>query len=338
VDQQEFEGQDTTGSSDGRLLYLADNLASLHAAPDLPWLTGRFEFLGEHALGAVLTALLLPDEAGAYRAARSASPRPAQARALWDDLKVDSLASSPQAASALQAAATSTTTQQHSLARTFGDAAAGRDAAESVLLAPLAFNREHIGLGLFVVQYPDDLSSSIAMVIATHAAVAIFQLRGREDARRLHSVDPRLWVPDEDFLMTQLRRELTRARRYGRELGLAVLRLENEAEVRSRFGDFYADHLMRRIGGQLLASVRDTDVLGALQGAYAVIHTDTGIDGTNISAHRLRDTVVTMVTQRFPEAPAPVISVRTVALRTHGESIEDLLRLLDGNQSDSAVA
>jgi hypothetical protein len=35
-----------------------------------------------------------------------------------------------------------------------------------------------------------------------------------------------------------------------------------------------------------------------------------------------------MVAQKFPEAPAPVISVKTAALRTHGESIEDLLRHL----------
>ena len=45
----------------------------------------------------------------------------------------------------------------------------------------------------------------------------------REEARRLHSVDRCLWMPDEDFLLAQLRREVTRARRYGREVGIAVL-------------------------------------------------------------------------------------------------------------------
>jgi len=31
----------------------------------------------------------------------------------------------------------------------------------------------------------------------------------------------------------------------------SLLRIENEPEVRARFGDFFTDHLLRRIGGQL---------------------------------------------------------------------------------------
>jgi hypothetical protein len=46
----------------------------------MAWLAGRFEFLGEKALGAALTVLALPDERGAFRAAASSSPRPASAR------------------------------------------------------------------------------------------------------------------------------------------------------------------------------------------------------------------------------------------------------------------
>jgi len=328
-----------TGSftaDDGRLMYLVENLASLHASPDLPWLTGRFEFLGEHAMGAALTALVLPDEAGAYRAARSTAPRPAVARDLWARLEIDGLSSNAEATAVFQAAESAMQPQAHDLASLFGDRAGDR--GDVAIVAPLSFNREHIGAGLFVVPEADELSHTIAAVIASHAAVAVYQTREREDARRLHSVDQQLWVPDEDFLLSQLQREVTRARRYGRELGVAVLRLENEGDIRSKFGDFYASHLMRRIGGQLLASVRDTDVMGAWRGAYAVIHTDTGIDGTNISGHRLRDSIVKMIAQRFPEAPSPNVSVRTVALHAHGEGVEDLLRRLEDAQSDVDTA
>ena len=86
------------------------------------------------------------------------------------------------------------------------------------------------------------------------------------------------------FLLTQLRREVARARRYGNEVGVALLRFESEAEVRAKFGDFYTDHLMRRIGSQLVAQLRDTDVVGALDGGYAIIHTETSLDGTQLSS------------------------------------------------------
>jgi diguanylate cyclase (GGDEF)-like protein len=175
-------------------------------------------------------------------------------------------------------------------------------------------------------------------ILAAHAAVAIYQLRQRDEGRRLHSVDRRLWVPDEDFLVAQLKREVTRARRYGREVGLALLALENEADIRYRFGDFFTDHLLRRIGGQLLATVRDSDILGALGGRYAVIHTETGLEGTRLSAGRLRDVVVDMVARRFPEVPAPEISVRCVAFPASGATVEALIGELEGATRDQHAA
>lgn len=320
--------------ADGRLMYLVENLASLHGAPDLAWLAGRFEFLGEHALGASLTALLLPDEAGAYRAARTNAPRTALAETLWDELQLDTISTSENAANVFAAAESSTKPVRRGLVELAGSRADGHD--EEVVVAHASFNRESIGLGLFLVREPDVMTEAIAEVLATHVAVAMYQLREREDARRLHSVDPKLWVPDEDFLRAQLQREVTRARRYGRELGVALLRLENEGEVRAKFGDFYRDHLLRRIGGQLLAGVRDTDVLGALDGAYAVLHTDTGPDGTNISAYRLRESIVKMVAQRFPEAPEPDISVHIASYPAHGSTVEALVRHLRGETAADA--
>jgi len=324
------------GQPDGRLMYLVENLTSLHASPDLPWLAGRFEFLGEHALGAALTALVIPDEGGAYRAVAATSARPAAAQALWDELKVGRLASNESATAVLRACESSTQPQAYDLVNLFGEAGASR--SETATVVPITFNREHIGVGLFLIAQPDAMTDQIVSTIAAHAAVAVYQLREREDARRLHSVDPRLWVPDEDFLVAQLRREVTRARRYGRDLGIALLRLENVSDVRAKFGDFYTGHLMRRIGGQLLSSVRDTDVLGAFKGAYAILHTDTGAQGTKVSAHRLRETVVRMVAQRFPEAPAPVISVRIAALPEHGESLDALIHHLEDIPEDGHAA
>ena len=306
-----------------RYASLAENLASVHASADMPWLTGRLEFIGEKAFGAALTVLALPDERGVYRPSPSASPRPATARDLWDELEIDALPSNDAVRLALKDAESRADAVTLPFATLFGER--GADAGvDSVIVAPISYNRESIGVALFCVEHSQSIEHMVN-ILATHAAVAIYQLRQREEARRLHSVDRRLWVPDEDFLLAQLRREVTRARRYGREVGLAVLALENAPEIRYRLGDFFIDHLLRRIGGQLLATVRDSDILGALDGRYAVIHTETGLEGTQLSAGRLRDVVVDMVAQRFPEAPAPEMSVRCAAFPATGATIEDLL-------------
>jgi diguanylate cyclase (GGDEF)-like protein len=315
-------------------MYLLENVATLHAASDMSWIAGRFEFLGEKALGASLSVLALPDETGVYRAVASASPRTASARDLWVALDIDGLPQNASAVAVFGEAEGHARAAHYPLSVLFPDSE--RVDGEAAIVAPITFNRELTGVGLFVVE-PGDMTESMATMLASHTAVAIHQLRERDDARRLHSMDARLWVPDEAFLVAQLRREVARARRYGRELGLALLRFESEPEVRAKFGDFYTNHLMRRIGSQILAKLRDTDVVGALDGAYAVIHTETSLEGTVLSSERLRDSVVQMLGQRFPEVADPRLSIRVVSYPDSAATMEDLVRAL-GDEPGEARA
>jgi two-component system cell cycle response regulator len=317
--------QPAADGADGRLIYLVENLATLHATSGVPWIAGRFEFLGEKALGAALTILAIPDETGSYRAVASASPRTASARALWETLDVDNLPTNASAAAVFGEAEGHARPVRQPLRELFPDST--YTGGEDAIVAPISFNREMIGVGVFVVT-ADDTTEAMATILASHAAVAIHQLRERDEARRLHSMDGRLWVPDEAFLLAQLTREVARSRRYGRELGVALLRFESEPEVRAKFGDFYTNHLMRRIGSQLLAKLRDTDVVGALDGGYAVIHTETSLAGTELSSDRLRDSVLQMVAQRFPEIVEPRISIRAVAYPSSAATVEELVGLL----------
>jgi diguanylate cyclase (GGDEF)-like protein len=321
--------------AEGRLVYLVENLASLHAAQNMAWIASRFEFLGEKAIGASLTALALSDDTGAYRAVASASPRPAAARDLWEALDIDGLAERTTAAAVFGEIEAHGRAADYALTDLFPGCE--RAGSKRALVAPVSFNREMIGVGLFVVE-PEQLTDAMATMLASHAAVAIHQLRERDEARRLHSVDPRLWVPDEAFLVAQLRREIARARRYGRQVGVAVLRFANERDVRTRFGDFYTDHVLRRIGSQLLADVRDSDVVGTLNGGYAVIHTETSLEGTQLSSGRLRDKVLQVIAQRFPELTEAEITVNAVGYPETAATVEDLIaKLTDAGSSEGTA-
>lgn len=332
----EDELPDAAAGATGRLLYLAEHLASLHAAPDMPALAGRFEFLGERAVGAALTALALTDENGAYRAIAASAPRPAAASALWEELGFDAFAASEPVTAALAQVAAVGRAEVRGVEEVFPGRVPTAH-VDDVLIAPVAYNREMIGMGVFITT-PDALALDVVRVLAEHTAVAIHQLRLREDARRLHSIDPTLWIPDENFLLQQLRREVTRARRYGREVGLALLRLDNEADVRDRFGDFFTDHLLRRIGSLLMSTVRDSDILGALDGGFAIIHTETALRGTEISAGRLRDAAIGSVQQRFPEVPDLRIFVVVAAFPDTAATVDEMLAQLRSPQEHIRAA
>ncbi|TAK63339.1 MAG: diguanylate cyclase, partial [Dehalococcoidia bacterium] len=276
------------------------------------------------------------DGRGAFRAASSTLARPAVARDAWTQLGIDELARNTAAAESFVAVEKVGRPAAVRVGDVFPSAAA-EIAERDAVVAPLLCDREFLGVGFFLVEASPEVEQ-IAGVLAANAAVALSQIREREDARRLHSVDAKLWIPDSDFLMQQFQREVTRARRYGREVGLALIRVGNEAEVRSRFGDFFTDHLLRRVGSQLLASVRDSDVLGALDGGYAVIHTETSLAGTQLSAERLRDHAVEMVRLRFPEVPELRMSARAVSYPTTASSVEALIAQLTEASSQEAAA
>lgn len=327
--------KDDPGVDAGRLLYLAEELAGLHASDDLGWLAGRFELLGEKVLGATLTFLATPDERGAFRAASSTLTRPAIARDAWMQLGIDALARNSTAAESFVAVEKVGRPAAVRVGDLFPSDSGGLNERDAVI-APLLCDREFLGIGFFLVDASPEVEQ-IAGVLAANAAVAISQIRERGEARRLHSVDPTLWVPDSNFLLQQFQREVNRARRYGREVGLALIRVENEAEVRGQFGDFFTDHLLRRIGSQLLSSVRDSDVLGALDGGYAVIHTETGLTGTQLSADRLRDHAVEMVRLRFPEVPELRMSVRAASYPETASTADGLLAKLTESREKAAA-
>ena len=307
--------------ADGRLLYLAGQLASLHATADPAGLAARFAFLGEKALGSSLSVLACVEAGGVLRPLPQPPQAPASVRALNEQLRVTAL---PARAAAILALVDGQPGPVRAGLDDVFAVAAPDGVPSSVVLAPIAHERDVLGVGIFVVE-PDDMSMQLAGIIASHVAVAMHQMRRRDDARRLHSVDPVLWVPDQDFLVDQLRREISRARRYDRELGLALLRLENESDLRAQYGDFFTDHLMRRIGSRILAQIRDSDVLGACAGGYAVIHSETSLDGTRLSGERLRDAVQRMVAQRFAEIRQVDLSLAVAAFPSDGSTAEELI-------------
>jgi GGDEF domain-containing protein len=312
--------------SEGQLLYLAENLTSLYASPDMQWLAGRFEFLGEKALGAALSLLAIVDEAGTYRPVPVSAQAPASIRALREDLRVAELASNADAASVLAQVERQGRAMTLPVGALFGIETEEVDGA-SAIVVPVAHNREPIGAAMFVAG-ASARNEQVAQILASHTAVAIYLLRQREEAGRLHSVDPILWIPDEDFMVAQLKREV----------GVAVLRLANEREIRRQFGDFFTDHLMRRIGSHVLAQVRDSDVVGALAGGYAVIHNETPLDGTTLSAERLRDSMTQMVVQRFPEVPQPEVSVAVGGFPETAATVEMLLHHLRQSIASADIA
>jgi GGDEF domain-containing protein len=329
---------------DRSLAELARLTASLHSSRDAGELASHFERLGEQCLGASVAALVLPDESGAYRVAAGSLRRPATIEQTRKKLGLGRIRDNDALQSAVRHVGANNDARWFEVSDLFAEAP-GAECASECTLVPIWTAGEAIGLGLFFVpQTP--AASLLASILCEHAGVALQRLRALEQARRLHGIDAALWVPDTAAVRETLGRELSRARRYGGAVAVSFITVDCAPDLREKYGNFYTDHLLRRVGSQLLASVRDTDTLGSAEGGFVIVQPATTRDGAEISVTRLVDDVGAMLSANYPELELSLISrisYATVVSPEDGSSADELLvKLLTsqdwGGQRDELAA
>jgi diguanylate cyclase (GGDEF)-like protein len=114
------------------------------------------------------------------------------------------------------------------------------------------------------------------------------------DARTLalSSSDEVMGIPNRRHFLELLRRELLRARRYGRPLALVGIRLEGFADIVHAHGAETADALLRAVAATVVADLRATDSLGRLRDdAVAVCLADVDAERAEAEAARLLEEI-----------------------------------------------
>ncbi len=242
---------------DHSLAELARLTACLHTSRDLGELASHFERIGEQCVGASVAGFVVPDEAGKYRIAAGSLRRPAAVETARRRLGLDRLGENDDLIAALHHVGANQDSRWFDLQDLFPDRWSDAPVRECVLV-PIWTEGEAIGLGLFVVDHTAS-ASLLSAILSEHTGVATQRLRALEQARRLHGTDAALWVPDTATVREALGRELSRARRYGGSVAVSFLTVDCADELRQKYGNFYTDHLLRRVGNLLRSSVRDTD-------------------------------------------------------------------------------
>ena len=180
---------------------------------------------------------------------------------------------------------------------------------------------------------------AIAALLGLSAALAASTLLGARHARRrdlairemeaLAYTDSLTGVLNRGALEQALRRELARAQRYGRPLGILLFDVDGLKAINDRHGHGAGDDLLRAVGATLNHTIRDHDVCGRLGGdEYVVAVVEQGREGAI--------QVLERVQAHIPERRAILglatpwgISAGTASYPEDGESIEQLLAAAD---------
>lgn len=164
------------------------------------------------------------------------------------------------------------------------------------------------------------------------AVLALENLRLQESVERLAVTDDLTQVYNYRFLKTALRREIKRAGRFGQQLAIVMIDVDNLKAYNDRNGHMRGSLLLREIAGLFVQQVRSWDLVAKYGGdEFTLILPQTGREGAAVAAERMRAAVEK---HTFPLAAPGAITV-SLGVAVYPDDAADAMGLI--RVSDEAL-
>ncbi len=151
-----------------------------------------------------------------------------------------------------------------------------------------------------------------------------------EEIFRLSTVDGLTQVFNRRYFMETIDRELNRARRYDRPLGLLIFDIDFFKKCNDNFGHRAGDFVLRRMAELVTARARKVDVVSRYGGEeFAVILPEVDLKGASLFAEKIRK-LVEEEAFTFEGRKIPVtISIGVAELETAVATADDMIQIAD---------
>jgi len=174
---------------------------------------------------------------------------------------------------------------------------------------------------------PED--TALLTLLAAWTTMAIENLRLSESLERLAVTDDLTQVYNYRFLKSAMRREIKRAGRFGQQLSIIMLDVDNLKAYNDKHGHLRGSHLLREMAGILAAQVRSFDLVAKYGGdEFTVILPQTDREGARVVAERMR---VAIERHAFALVPAGTITVSSgiAVFPTDGGDVASVIQAAD---------
>jgi diguanylate cyclase (GGDEF)-like protein len=208
----------------------------------------------------------------------------------------------------------------------------------SAICAPMMAQGEIIGM--YHLQGPvlkpgvgakEDWVARLAVTVAEHVALALSNLKLRATLRDQSIRDSLTGLFNRRFLETSMARELLRAARKQRPLGVMLLDLDHFKRFNDSYGHLAGDVLLRELGSFLQHSLRGDDIACRYGGEeFTLIFPETSLQTMRQRAEQICAEVRKL---RFPfdkqRTGAVTISIGVAMYPEHGVTMNELLAAAD---------
>jgi diguanylate cyclase (GGDEF)-like protein len=176
-----------------------------------------------------------------------------------------------------------------------------------------------------------EVRQNLAIRVGEHLGMALAKLEMQETLRQLSVRDPLTGLFNRRYMEESLDRELRRAEREGKPIGIIMLDIDHFKVFNDTFGHDAGDALLRELGVLLPQEIRSSDIACRYGGEeFTVILPDASIDMTRQRAERIRE-VANRMRVRYGERvlDSVTLSLGVAAFPQNGVSCEVLIKDAD---------
>jgi diguanylate cyclase (GGDEF)-like protein len=209
------------------------------------------------------------------------------------------------------------------------------EAAQWVLAVPLRSSDEVLGVLVLYDPRPDsgggDDDLTTLRTLADQAAVAVENVLRHRDVALMAVTDGLTGLANYRSFTETIGREIERATRFGRPVGLVLLDIDHFKRVNDTFGHQRGDAVLVELAARVRGQVRDVDTVARYGGEeLVVVLPETDVDGAELAAERIRTAVGRRpFAEPGEEAVSVTVSLGVAVHGVHATTASALLRRAD---------
>jgi diguanylate cyclase (GGDEF)-like protein/PAS domain S-box-containing protein len=201
------------------------------------------------------------------------------------------------------------------------------------LCSPMTAHGESLGLLHLIAPPNEDISEweQLSTTISERAALAISNLKLREELRLQSILDPLTGLFNRRYFEKTLERELSRANRHDHPVGVFMLDVDDLKGYNDQYGHGVGDALLHEIGYYLKKHVRGEDVACRYGGdEFTIILPDASSSSAIRRAEELCAGISDLrILYQDQKLGGNSISIGVASFPTHGRNVEQLVKAAD---------